>query len=280
MKNEVTVMNNELPADITKMAWTDDQKKLIKNTVARGQSLTDDEFLLFAYRCKVMGLNPLLGHIYPIKFNDNQTGGKTLSFITSIDAFRTIAANTGELAGIGDYTFDEGLTQYEMLMKFKGKKKEEKIIPKTATCTVNRIKQGIICPSTSTIRFSDYLPQGKGRAAMWWRFPFLMSGKTAEALSHRKAFPVQLTGVYTEEEMEQASELVVPIGNTEENIDIVHEINEAYDIMNLQTARRIDLNMQFTGMNELIYAPHEKLIELLDYCKTKIGRMDNENNDI
>jgi hypothetical protein len=54
---------------------------------------------------------------------------------------------------------------------------------------------------TATARWSEYCPDN---APMWKRMPHTMLGKCAEALALRKAFPQQLAGLYSREEMDQA----------------------------------------------------------------------------
>jgi hypothetical protein len=73
--------------------------------------------------------------------------------------------------------------------------------PSAATVTVYRITQGQRFNYSATARWSEYCPDN---APMWKRMPHTMLGKCAEALALRKAFPQQLAGLYTSDEMEQA----------------------------------------------------------------------------
>lgn len=151
---------------------------LIKSMVAKDCS--DDELKLFLYTCKRTGLDPLARQIYAIK----RSGKMTIQ--TGIDGYRVIADRTGKLAGITDYEFVEATD---------GKK------PDKATVTVRKVVMGgTIAEFTATARWGEYCAGGP----MWQKMPFLMLGKCAEALALRKAFPADLSGVYTAEEMEQA----------------------------------------------------------------------------
>lgn len=155
-----------------------DKIELIKRTIAVGAS--DDELQLFLYTCKRTGLDPLARQIYAIK----RSGKMTIQ--TGIDGYRVIADRTGKLAGITDYTFDS----------------EDGKQPKTATVTVRKlIEAGTIAEFTATARWTEYCAGGP----MWAKMPYLMLGKCAEALALRKAFPADLSGVYTSEEMDQAN---------------------------------------------------------------------------
>ncbi|MDQ3234323.1 MAG: phage recombination protein Bet [Pseudobdellovibrionaceae bacterium] len=166
-------------------AFDPDQVSLIKATIAK--NATDDELRLFLYHATKAGLDPLAKQIYFIKYGSSAAP----TFITSIDGYRLTAARTGEYVGCDDAVFDNELK------------------PSKATLTVYRFVKGIRCAFTATARWSEYYP-GKNRGNMWDKMPCTMLAKVAEALALRKAFPAELSGLYTKEEMDQAEEYQSP----------------------------------------------------------------------
>lgn len=163
--------------------FTPDQVDLIKRTICEGA--TDDELALFMHQARKTGLDPLARQIYFQKYRDNKTGKYRVSILTAIDGYRVIAARTGLYAGSDDPVFDN----------------EDK--PTKATITVYKMIQGQKCGFTASARWEQYYP-GDTKGFMWKKMPHLMLGKVAEALALRKAFPAELSGTYTETEMEQA----------------------------------------------------------------------------
>ena len=84
--------------------------------------------------------------------------------------------------------------------------------PGKASVTVYRFRHGVKVGYTATARWEEYVqmykPQGSNEwqvGPMWKKMPYLMLGKVAETLALRKAFPDEMSGVYTFEEMEQAT---------------------------------------------------------------------------
>ncbi len=156
--------------------FSPDMVALIKRSA--GKDLTEDELELFLYTCSRTGLDPLARQIYAIK-----RGGK-MTIQTAIDGYRAIADRTGKLAGISDPIFDDESGKY----------------PNKATVTVKKLVESHLADFTATARWGEYNAGGP----MWAKMAFLMLGKCAEALALRKAFPADLSGVYTTEEMQQA----------------------------------------------------------------------------
>ena len=110
-----------------------------------------------------------------------------------IDGYRSIADRTGLYAGSDDYVFD--------YINQDGSISKE---PVKATATVYKLVGGIRCPFVASARMSEYKPKDVNMQFMWNKMPNLMLGKCSESLALRKAFPNELSGTYTDEEMQQA----------------------------------------------------------------------------
>ncbi len=171
-------MSNEL------MKFNDDQVSLIKNTIAK--DATDNELQLFLHQCKRTGLDPLTRQIYFMK-----RGGK-VTIQTSIDGFRVIAERSGDYAGQDEPVFED-------VLDGEGKKKDKK-----CRVTVYRFRGDTRYPAAVGVAYwSEYCPQ-QGQDFMWKKMPHTMLAKVAEALALRKSYPQDLSGLYTNDEMNQA----------------------------------------------------------------------------
>ena len=166
--------------------WTPDQTQLISTTIAPGCS--PDELKLFAYACQRTGLDPFSRQIYAIK-----RGGK-MTISSGIDGLRSIAERTGQLDGSSSYWCGEDGVWVDVWLSSK---------PPAAAKTII-YRKGASHPFVGVARFADY-NAGQG---LWSKMPAAMIAKCSEALALRKAFPADLSGVYSTDEMDQAVEPV------------------------------------------------------------------------
>lgn len=171
----------------TALAWDIGQLEIIKSQIAKGCS--DGELALFGQVCQRTGLDPFSRQIYAIS-----RGGK-MSIQTSIDGFRTIAARSGLYGGSMTEWCGEDGTWYDVWLQNKP--------PAAAKTTVYRI--GSPMPFVAVARFGAY---EQSNNQIWRKMPDLMLGKCSESLALRKAFPAELSGLYTTEEMSQADPVV------------------------------------------------------------------------
>ena len=166
--------------------WTPEQTQLISTTIAPGCS--NDELRLFAYACQRTGLDPFSRQIYAIK-----RGGK-LTIQVSIDGLRSIAERTGQLDGSMSYWCGDDGVWTDVWLSSKP--------PAAAKTVIHR--KGCAHSFSATARFADF-NAGQG---LWSKMPSVMIAKCSEAQALRRAFPADLSGVYSTDEMEQAVEPV------------------------------------------------------------------------
>ena len=174
-----------LPAVRNQIDWTPDQVKLLQDTIAKGS--TPDEFKMFLMVCKQTGLNPFMRQIHMVKRWDSKLQRESATVQVAIDGFRVIADRSGQYAGQDEPKF--GYDDNGGVL--------------SCTVTVHRIIQGQRVPFTATAFFEEYVQTKKdGSPTQFWaQKPRLMLAKCAESLALRKAFPQDLSGLYTDDEM-------------------------------------------------------------------------------
>lgn len=195
-------MSNQIT---TTQGYNEEQVSLIKRTIAKGA--TNDELQLFMGQCQRTGLDPFSRQIYCIQREswDKKTGGMvaTMTTQTSIDGFRVIAERTGKYAGqVGPLWCGEDGVWHDCWLANE--------YPKAAKVGILRHDFKEVLWGVALFR--SYAAKKKDGEIMglWAKMPDVMIAKCAEANGLRKAFPNDLSGLYTSEEMQQAGEPIEP----------------------------------------------------------------------
>lgn len=179
--------------------FTEEQQQALLNHAGVSRNAKPADVEVFFHQVKRTGLDPFAKQIYLIERQGKQT------IQTGIDGFRLIARRavdrTGETLGYEDNLWcDENGTWHDV--------PKPGARPIAAKVTV--LRNGQRFPAIAL--YDEYVATKRDGTvnAMWSQRPAGQLAKCAEALALRMAFPQDLSGLYTADEMHQADNVPQP----------------------------------------------------------------------
>jgi phage recombination protein Bet len=235
METAITVSAESKPTQMSNM--TPAQIELIKKTIAK--SATNDELHLFLYQCNRLGLDPLSKQAYFVKY-----GNGPGTVIIGIDGFRIAAARTGKLTGIkrGAIRDDDGVLIGGWAEVYRSD---------WAHCAREEVPLSEYCKATPN----------------WRDMPETMIKKVAECAALRMAFPSDLSGIYSHEEMEQA----IPIAPPPQDPIISRGLDVVEKAMGINQSGYVCSFGKFKGM-AIADVPSDELSNYVTWLQDKAKR--------
>ena len=245
--NELTKVSNSCA-----ISWSVEQKDLIKNQLCPGMS--DLELDYYYEVCKRTGLDPFIKQIHAImrkqkNYKTNKEEYK-MTIQTSVDGLRRIADRTGKYDGSESFWCGRDGVWHDVWTKDE---------PVYAAKTV-LYKRGCEHPFIAVANFKSYaVKRYDGKLnSMWSKMPEGMIAKCSESLALRKAFPADMSGLYTKEEMGQADN------------DTVYE-HENNKVKNKIRSTSYDYNIEDKVQNTVMLDSRKQ--ELIDMYVDKIAEV-------
>lgn len=168
-------------------SWSATEKALVEaaGLVSRGQLAPRPVVEAFLLQCQKTQLDPIARQIYCI-----ERGGKWTTQI-SIDGARLVAERSKEYQGQTPVEWTSDGVNWLQVWLAKDP---------PAAARVGVYRAGFQAPLYAVATWDAY----NAGSPIWKKMPALMLGKCAEMLALRKAFPMELSGLYSSEEMAQA----------------------------------------------------------------------------
>lgn len=198
--NKVMSFNHE-ENNVQTPHFNQKQIDILKNSICKGAS--NEEFEMFLMACTKTQLDPFMRQIYAVKRKAKKPDGSwgdTMTIQTGIDGYRLIAERTGKYAPGPEptYTYDKDGKLLSSTSYIKKMTRDGTWHTISASAYIDEYMQ----------TFKDKQTNEERPTGMWATMPRTMLSKCAESQALRKAFPAEMSGVYTKEEMQQADVVV------------------------------------------------------------------------
>jgi phage recombination protein Bet len=187
-------------ATVSGLEWTEEQKNLIKQTVAKDS--TDDEFKMFLHYCKESGLDPLRKQAHFVVRKSKASSGaweRSVQMMTGVDGFRSRAEQMPDFLGIkscavrqdDEIKIDMGSGTVSHILAF----------PRNKTI-LGAWAQIFRKGRESKVLWVDMEEYADYRSFIWKSKPVVMIEKTAESSLLRHEYPEKFSGIYHPSEIE------------------------------------------------------------------------------
>jgi phage recombination protein Bet len=216
---------NQVPTTFSSGSFTPQDIQTLKNSYCK--DLTDSELKIFLMACSKTRLDPFMKQIYAVKRNTWANGQSTavMTIQTGIDGYRLIAERTHRYCPGSEPTYE-----YD---------NQGKLI--SATSYIKKQTHDntwhVVSASAHFDEYCQYYTDKKNNQrrpmGLWGTMPRVMLAKCAESLALRKAFPSELTGIYTDEEMSQSNNSAAQYAGFEEcSTDLAKISRFQLDVLN------------------------------------------------
>lgn len=180
--------------------------RVLIDSVWPGAKSADAVALALSY-CKARRLDPFKRPVHIVPMWNSQLRQEVETVWPGISEIRTTASRTGQYAGSDPAVFGDEITREFTGATGKGERLSATVtFPSWCRVTVYRMIDGQRVPFPGPrVVWTETFSQAKGANvpnARWCRAPYQMLEKCAEAAALRKAFPEELAGELTAEEME------------------------------------------------------------------------------